>query len=84
LNSIENYSPVLLKSICLQTDMIEKCTKYTNTPNYLEDMLIQGQNMNDEEFEKFIKGKNEDLDPSEGRIVKQYLIFHTIIIIRLC
>ena len=34
--------------------MNEKCT---NTPNYIDDMLIQGKNMNDNEFEKFIKGK---------------------------
>jgi hypothetical protein len=59
-NSIENYSPTLFKStqsICIQTDVIEKYSKSTNTPNYLDDMLIQGKNMNDEEFDKFIKGK---------------------------
>jgi hypothetical protein len=59
LNSIENYSPLLFKStqsICIQTDFIEKSSKYTNTPNYLDEMLIQGKNMNDEDFEKFIKG----------------------------
>jgi len=62
LNSIENYSPSLFKStqsICIQTDSIEKYSKYTNTPNYLDEMLIQGKNMNDDEFEKFIKGKNK-------------------------
>ncbi len=62
LNSIENYSPLLFKStqtISIQTDPIEKCTKYTNTPNYLDDMLIQGRNMNDEQFEKFIKGNKK-------------------------
>lgn len=60
LNSIENYSPSLCKetqSICIQTNIIEKFSKCTNTPNYLDDMLIQGKNMNDDEFEKFIKGK---------------------------
>ena len=60
LNSIENYSPLLCKStqvICIQTDIIEKYSKCTNTPNYLDDMLIQGKNMNDNEFEIFIKGK---------------------------
>jgi hypothetical protein len=56
LNSIENYSPSLFKST--QTDFIDKSSKYTNTPNYLDEMLIQGKNMNDEEFEKFIKGKD--------------------------
>ncbi len=61
LNSIENYSPSLFKStqsICIQTDFIDKSSKYTNTPNYLDEMLIQGKNMNDEDFEKFIKGKD--------------------------
>lgn len=60
LNSIENCSPSLLKlmrSTCVQTDIIEKSSKCTNTPNYLDDMLLQGKNMNDNEFEKFIKGK---------------------------
>jgi hypothetical protein len=56
LNSIENYSPSLFKST--QTDFIDKSSKYTNTPNYLDEMLIQGKNMNDEDFEKFIKGKD--------------------------
>lgn len=59
INSIENYSPLLLKptkSIYVQTDTIEKVSKSTNTPNYLDDMLVQGKNMNDDEFEKFIKG----------------------------
>jgi hypothetical protein len=60
LNSIENYSPSLFKSICIQTDFIEKSSKYTNTPNYVDEMLIQGKNMNDEEFEKFIKGKKKE------------------------
>jgi hypothetical protein len=63
LNSIENYSPVLFKStqsICIQTDIIEKCSKSTNTPNYLDDMLTQGKYMNDDEFEKFIKDRASD------------------------
>jgi hypothetical protein len=62
LNSIENYSPALFKSTqssSIQTDRIEKSSKYTNTPNYLDDMLIQGRNMNDEQFEKFIKGNKK-------------------------
>ncbi|CAF0979597.1 unnamed protein product [Rotaria sordida] len=63
LNSIENYSTSLFKStqsICVQTDIIEKSSKYTNTPNFLDDMLIQGKNMNDNEFEKFIKDRASD------------------------
>jgi hypothetical protein len=59
-NSIENYSPAIFKttqSISIQTDIIQTCSTSTNTPNYLDDMLIQGKNMNDDEFEKFIKGK---------------------------
>jgi len=62
LNSIENHSPSLCKStqsICIQTDMIEKYSKCTNTPNYFDDILIEGKNMNDTEFEKFVKGKTE-------------------------
>ncbi len=59
LNSIENYSPELFKttqSISIQTDRIEQSSKSTNTPNYLDEMLIQGKDMNDEQFEKFIQG----------------------------
>jgi hypothetical protein len=59
LNSIENYAPSnyrSVQSICLQTDPIEMCTKKTNTPNYLDDMLKQGETMSDNEFELFIKG----------------------------
>ena len=61
LNSIENYSPESFKSkqtISIQTDPIQQSTKSTNTPNYLNDMLIQGKDMNDEQFEKLIKGKS--------------------------
>jgi hypothetical protein len=61
LNSIENYSPKSFKSkqsISIQTDPIQQSSKSTNTPNYLDDMLIQGKNMNDEQFEKLIKGKS--------------------------
>ena len=60
INSIENHSPSLFKStqsICVQTDVIKKSSKYTNTSNYLDEMLIQGKNMEDDEFERFIKGK---------------------------
>ncbi|CAF2104574.1 unnamed protein product [Rotaria magnacalcarata] len=63
LNSIENYSVPLFKStqsICVQTDIIQNTSKCTNTPNYLDDMLIQGKNMNDDEFEKFIKDRASD------------------------
>jgi hypothetical protein len=63
-NSIENCSILLQskrKSIWLQTDPIEKCTKSTNTPNYFDDMLNQGKNMNDSEFENFIQGKKKVL-----------------------
>ncbi|CAF3248419.1 unnamed protein product [Rotaria socialis] len=63
LNSIENYSAPLFKStqsICVQTDTIQNTSQCTNTPNYLDDMLIQGKNMNDDEFEKFIKGRASD------------------------
>ncbi|CAM4858599.1 unnamed protein product [Rotaria socialis] len=73
LNSIENYSAPLFKStqsICVQTDTIQNTSQCTNTPNYLDDMLIQGKNMNDDEFEKFIK------DPSYNSacIQSKYLI----------
>ncbi|CAF3935744.1 unnamed protein product [Adineta steineri] len=63
LNSIENYLPTRCKStqsISIQTDINDKCSKYTNTPNYLDDMLIQGKNMTDDEFEKFIKDRASD------------------------
>ncbi len=43
-------SSIKKKSIGIQTDMIEKCTNFDN-------ILIQGKNMNDNEFEKFIKSK---------------------------
>jgi len=62
INSIEHDSPSLFKSTqstCTQTDVIEKCSKSTNRSNCLEDMLIQGKNMNDDEFEKFVKGKEK-------------------------
>jgi uncharacterized protein (DUF1778 family) len=63
LNSIENYSPELFKttqSISIQTDRIEQSSKSTNTPNYLDEMLIQGKDMNDEQFEKFIQDRASD------------------------
>jgi len=44
-------SSIKKKSIGIQTDMIEKCTNFDN-------ILIQGKNMNDNEFEKFIKSKS--------------------------
>lgn len=59
LNSIENHSFNSKQSISIQTDLIEKSSKSTNTPNYVDEMLKQGKNMNDKEFEKFIKGKNK-------------------------
>ena len=60
LNSIENYSPLTLtstQSISVQTDYIKNTSKYTNTPNYFDNILMQGKDMNDNEFENFIKGK---------------------------
>lgn len=41
------------KSIGIQTDIDEK---YRNKTKSVDDLLIQGKNMNDDEFEKFIKG----------------------------
>jgi len=46
------------KSIGIQTDIIEK---YSNTSNDFDDILIQGKNMNDDEFEKFIQGNLKKL-----------------------
>ncbi|UJR25394.1 hypothetical protein I4U23_006742 [Adineta vaga] len=64
LNSIENYAPIVrsksTQSIAIQTNRTEKLSKYTNTPNYLDEMLIQGKNMNDEDFEKLIKERASD------------------------
>lgn len=60
LNSIENHSSFVyksMKSICIQTDSIATATKSTNTPNYVDQMLSEGQNMSDEQFEKFLRGK---------------------------
>jgi hypothetical protein len=57
LDSIKNHtvaSSLKRKSIGIQTDTMEQCT---NTSNYVDEMLIQGRNMNDSDFEKFIKGK---------------------------
>ena len=48
-----------MKSVAIQTDRMEKTSTSTNTPNYLDDMLIQGKNMKEEDFQKFIKGKKE-------------------------
>ena len=60
LNSIENHTSVFyksMKSICTQTEPIPTATKTTNTPNYFDQMLIEGQHMTDEQFEKFLQGK---------------------------
>ena len=64
LNSIENSSSLFVKSTrsnASQTDPIEQCSKSTNTPNYFDEMLIQGQKMKDEEFEKFLQGKTKNV-----------------------
>jgi len=45
------------RSIGIQTDLLGKCLSSTNTSSYLDDIIMQGKNMNDNEFEKFIKGK---------------------------
>ena len=37
------------------------CTKFTNTPNYLDEMLLQGKNMTDEQFELFLKGNRKQM-----------------------
>ncbi|CAF1135696.1 unnamed protein product [Adineta ricciae] len=61
LNSVENHAPLKrVKSVAIQTDRMEKSSTSTNTPNYLDDMLIQGKNMNDEDFQKFIKERASD------------------------
>ena len=60
LDSFENCSilmPSNEKAMWIQTDVIEKSSKSTNTPNYVDDIIIRGKNMNDKEFEKFVKGK---------------------------
>ena len=64
LNSIENHSPLLDKStnsISSQTDPMSTATKSTNTPNYVQQMLIEGQKMTDEQFEQFVRGKKVNL-----------------------
>lgn len=88
LNSIENHA-VPKQSISIQTDFIEKSSKFTNTPNYVDDMLIQGKHMNDEEFEKFIKGKNKienqfSQDVFIFIVIITYVNFCIISIIRFC
>lgn len=62
LNSIENSSSLFVKtskSNGIQTDPIEQDSKATNTPNYFDEMLIEGDKMNDEQFETFLRGNNE-------------------------
>ena len=38
-------------------DFTEKYSKITNTSNDLDDILMRGKDMNDDEFKKFIKSK---------------------------
>ena len=60
LSSIENYAPSRRRakqSICVQTDTRPTQTTSTNTPSYLDEMLVQGQHMTDDQFEQFLKGK---------------------------
>lgn len=61
LNSIENHAPALRTkstySVSVQTEGADTSSKCTNTPNYLDDMLVQGKDMNDEQFQQFAQGK---------------------------
>ena len=61
IDSIE-HCPISItmktKSICIQTDT--KVEKYSNTMNFFNDILLQGKTMNDNDFENFIKGKQQE------------------------
>ncbi|CAF2619207.1 unnamed protein product [Rotaria sp. Silwood2] len=60
-NTLCSLDSILLQSkkqsMCIQTEIIEKDSKRTNAPNYFDDIIMQGKNMNDSEFEKFVKSK---------------------------
>ena len=44
------------RSIRVQTDVIDKRSKNTNTLNNFDGMLTQGKSMNADAFEKFVQG----------------------------
>ncbi len=55
LNSLKSTK----KSISIQTEPSETST---NTSNYVDEILIQGKHMNDDDFEKFIKGTKKPFE----------------------
>ncbi|CAF0852131.1 unnamed protein product [Rotaria sp. Silwood1] len=63
-NNSYSFDSILLQSkkqpMCIQTDVIEKYSKSTNTPNSFDDIIMQGNHMNDNEFEKFVKSHAPD------------------------
>ncbi len=59
INSIALQSKKKSKQI--QTDSNENSAKSINVSNnFFDNILIQGKNMNDNEFEEFIRGNSKD------------------------